>query len=116
MDPSNPLSPRQVGDRSRDAKHAMEPASRKAHRRSRIRKKLPPGIIRRCDAIEKFAVGLGIGPDAIAVVAPRLHLPGGRYTLRDLGTPLRRRRQGQVGSGYARHFDMQINTVEKWTR
>ena len=116
MDPADLLGPGEIGDRAGDAEDAVEAARRKPHRRRGIGEELAPRLVGRRDLVEQLAVGFGIGARPVAVVALGLDCARGGDPARDLGAALRRRRQGEVGGGHARHFDMQVDAVEQRAR
>ena len=96
MDPADRFGAGEVGDGPRDAQHPVKAARRQAHRRRRVGEQLAARLVGRRDAVEQFAVGLGIGAHARAIVALATGARARAATrARDLGAAFGRRRQGQ---------------------
>ena len=112
MDSADLLGAREIGDGTRDPKHTMKAAGRQPHRRGCVRQQPASQFVGRCHLTEQFAVGLCVGARAMAVVAVRLDLARRSDTTRDLGATLGGWRQGEVGSGDARDFNMEVDAVE----
>jgi len=111
MDPAHGVGPGEVRDGARYPKHTMVAARAEPHRRGRVGQKASSRLVRRGDLVEKLAVGLGVGPDAMGRESLRLALAGGRDPRRHLRAPLRRRRKAQVGGAHRRDLDMEIDPV-----
>ena len=107
----------EIGEGAGDAEHAVISARRELEALGGIEKKfLPLGIGRR-DLIEELAVGLGVGADAAlrGECCEALHLTRARLgdARGDIGAPLRRRRQGEIGGFHGGHVDMEVDAVEE---
>lgn len=93
----------------------MKSARGQAHRGGGIGKELSPRVVWCRHSFEQFAVGFGVRPHAGPTVPVGLDLPRRRHSVRHFGTPLCRRRKGQIGRGNALHFDVEVNAVEQGT-
>ena len=97
MDAADLLGTGEIGDRPSNAKHAVEAARGEAHRRRGVGEELSPWLIWRRHAVEKLAVGLGVRPRSVPVVAIRLQLPSGCDPSGYLPAALRRGRKREIG-------------------
>ena len=107
----------EIGERARDAQHAMIAARREPHRVGGIADQRKPAPCRAC------ATSSSAGPLACALVrtpasaerriALRLHVARARDARRDLAAALGGRRQDQVGGRHGRHLDVQVDAVEQ---
>ena len=106
----------EIGQRARDAQHAMITARRQAHGIGRIAQQREPGIVGARDVFQDRTIGLRIDPD---IGEPELSIARGLDVARagdaggDLAATFRPRRQNEVGGGDRRHFDVQIDAVEQ---
>ena len=112
MDSADLIRSGEVGDRTGHAHDAVKSPGRQPHRRGGVSEKLPPGLVGRRYAVEKFAVCLRIRARPMAVVAVGLDLSRTRDTLGHFGTALGRRRKGEVGGRDAGHLDVKVDPVE----
>ena len=116
MNPSDLIRSRKVRHGPRDPNHPMEPARRQSHRRCCISEKLASRIIRRRDAIQQVAVGLGIRTHTRTIVPVCLQLARGGHPARDCGAAFGWWRKREIGRGHALHINMQIDAVEQRAR
>jgi hypothetical protein len=63
VDAADVSAPAQVGDRAADAQHAVIAAGGQPHRLGRLGEERAAGLVGAGDAVEQFAVGLGVGAD-----------------------------------------------------
>jgi len=52
----------------------------------------------------------------VPIISVRLDLAGGRDAPRNFGAAFGRWRKGEVGGGYARDFNVQVDAIEQRTR
>lgn len=113
MDSSDLLRPGQVGDGPRNSKHPMKASRGQAHGSCRVGEKLPPGLIRRSDTFQHFAVRLRVRPHARAVVAVGLELPCKCHPVRHLCASFGGRGKSEIGCGHALDVHVQVYAVEQ---
>src|SRR6266571_3827295 len=99
----------EVGERARDAQHAVIAARGEPHRLGGVAQQFQPGGVRLGDLLEHGALRLRVGAHARKPergVAFYLHLARGGDARGDLAAALGGRRQDQVGGAHGRDFDV----------
>ena len=84
MYPRHRLTPRQISNRSSDTEDTGIAARGQPHRFGSLGEQFAARFVRRRDAFEGFAIGFGIGADAIAFIARSLSRSGGSDARGDL--------------------------------
>ncbi len=104
---------RQIRDRSRHAQHPVIAARGEPHAFGRFGQKFLPRRIRLRHAVEQFAFRFRIGAQASVLITRALGFAGTRHAFGDFRRAFGGRRQFQILRGNARHFDVDIDTVEQ---
>lgn len=112
VDAADSLCAGEVGDGAGDAQDAVVAAGGEAHGVGGVGQELDPAGIGLRDGVEQFALRLGIGAHALAVVALSLDRTRFRDARRDVGTAFGWRRQREILRLHRRHLDMDVYAVE----
>ena len=118
MQPADFLRAVEVGERARDAQHAVIAARGQPHGLGGIAQQLLALRVGLCDLLQQRGRRFGIGADmrqAGCRITRELDVARGRDARGDLGRAFRGRRQDQVGCGNRGHFDPQIDAVHQRT-
>jgi len=106
----------EIGERARDAQHAMVAARRKAHRVRRFAQQRQSTAVRARHIFEFGTRHRGVGPDmrqSDRGIAGGLAFARQRDALGDFTAAFGRRRQDEIGGGHRRHFDVQVDAIEQ---
>ncbi len=80
MDTTDARRTREIGQRPRHLERAVEAARGKAQLVGGGGEQLGSSFIGSCNPLQQTSIRLRVGADALALIARRLQLTGGRYT------------------------------------
>lgn len=107
----------EIGERARNAQHAMIAACRELEPVGGLGEEVPAGGLGCRQFLQQFAVELGVAMRAAllghVLDAVRLDAARGGDADRDVGRGFGGRRQREIGGAYRRHVDMQVDAVEQ---